>query len=365
MLAFLILFAATLLAATLIPLSNSRHWSVRAFDFPRFQIACLSVVWLTLYGVSELPHSVILTSSAIAVLGLLVYQCYWILQYTQLHDVEMQHLTPDSDKTEAHIRILSCNVLMSNRNSDALLALVEKHQPDVLITLESDQWWQDRLDVLDSYPHRLACPRDNLYGMHVYSRQALKNTAINYLVEDDKPSMNMLVQLNDDTDVNLYVLHPAPPAPNENSESIERDVELLQVAKTVAGNASPVIVAGDLNDVAWSATTRLFRQISGLLDPRVGRGLYNTFNAHYWFLRWPLDHVFASPHFRLVELQRLPSIGSDHFPLLVELAVTHTKKTPSKIQPGNDEQELTDPELLERIFDTQTAKQSATPARPV
>lgn len=32
-------------------------------------------------------------------------------------------------------------------------------------------------------------------------------------------------------------------------------------------------------------------------------------------MRYPLDHVFASQHFFLVELRPLPDIGSDHFPL--------------------------------------------------
>ena len=82
----------------------------------------------------------------------------------------------------------------------------------------------------------------------------------------------------------------------------------------------PTIVSGDLNDVAWSHTTRLFLRLSGLLDPRVGRGFYNSFHAQHWFIRFPLDHFFHSNDFRLVELRRLEEVGSDHFPMLLELS---------------------------------------------
>jgi hypothetical protein len=94
------------------------------------------------------------------------------------------------------------------------------------------------------------------------------------------------------------------------------------VAKSVAQSERdlPVIVAGDLNDVAWSATTRLFRKISGLLEPRIGRGMFNTFHAGIPLLRWPLDHLFHSKHFALVTMRRLAAFGSDRFPILVELA---------------------------------------------
>lgn len=246
------------------------------------------------------------------------YHGWWILPYTRLFPEEVK----SAAKTDIQriIKIMAANVLTPNRNAKGLIELVRENAPDILVTLESDAWWQAKLDALEpDYPFTIKCPLDNLYGMHVYSKLQLTDSRVDYLVEPDVPSIHALVSLPSGQQIRVHFLHPAPPSPTENEQSLERDAELIIVAKSVAGTDLPVIVTGDLNDVAWSETTRLFRKISGLLDPRVGRGMFNTFHANYWFIRWPLDHLFHSKHFSLSYMRRLRGFGSDHFPLLTEL----------------------------------------------
>ena len=143
----------------------------------------------------------------------------------------------------------------------------------------------------------------------------------------------MLPGLPGEQSVSLYAFchqtgtqYPPPPSPIGVARSTARDAELLIVGKEVKQQDEPVIVAGDLNDVAWSYTTTLFQKTSGRLAPRIGRGMYNSFNAQNIFMRWPLDHVFHSDHFVLIALRLLPAFGSDHFPVYVALGLKPSAK---------------------------------------
>ena len=220
----------------------------------------------------------------------------------------------------ANISLLVANVLTPNRHADKLIELVTRYQPDLFLTLESDQWWEKQMEKLEKkYKFTVKKPLDNLYGMHLYSKLELIDPKIDFTVQNDIPSFHTKVKLKNENIIKLHCLHPRPPSPSESDTSLYRDAELLILGKELENNNENVMVAGDLNDVAWSRTSWLFRKVSGLLDPRIGRGFYNTFNAKYPFLRFPLDHVFHSDDFTLNKIKRLPYFGSDHFPLFISL----------------------------------------------
>ncbi len=356
MLAILTGFTVAILLATALPLTRCTHWVVRGLDFPRLQFAVFAIVLLVAHLYFLDLQTLIAQLLIVGTLLCLAWQLWWVLPYTLLWPREVKNAHDST--ADKQLSILTSNVLTSNRNAAALIALVKQHQPDVLVTLESDQWWQEQLDVLEAnMPYCVKCPLDNLYGMHVYSRLPLHEEEISYLVEKDVPSVHALLELRGGEKVRAHFLHPAPPSPTENPESGERDAELVIVARSVAESDLPVIVAGDLNDVAWSATTRLFRKISGLLDPRVGRGVYNTFHADYPFMRWPLDHLFHSQHFTLQELLRLPSIGSDHFPLLARLTFDPVRGARQESLKADQQEQ----EWAEEITDEQQVNQCDVP----
>lgn len=307
---------------TVKPFFRSANWFIRLGDFPRLQVLITLLAALGLFAFGFDYRNYIDVLFAFALVVCIFYQIQAIYPFTVFHRKQVQ--TAKKQHAEnTHISLLIFNILMDNENREDVLKLIETRDADIVLLAEPDENWARSLAPLEKkYPHTVLCPLDNRYGLLLYSRLPLHDTELQFLIQDDIPSIHTQIRLPNGRDIALHGVHPRPPMPGENWRSIERDGELLLVGKAIRESNLPCIVAGDLNDVAWSRTTKLFKRISGLLDPRVGRGFYNTFHAHYPFLRVPLDHVFHSHHFRLVRLERInDACGSDHFPVFIELSL--------------------------------------------
>ena len=325
------------------------EWWFRGADFPRLQILAFGLIAFILMLIWDAPWNWVREVILLGLIAAVAYQLKMVLPYTFVWKKQVKTVAKTELQPERQISLIVSNVLTPNTQYHLLLQQIRQHQPDLILTLESDAHWEQALSVLeDDYPYRVAVPLDNLYGMHLYSRLALKDIEVKFILSDEIPSIHATVILRSGQPVQLYCLHPKPPSPTEAKDSTLRDAELLIVGDQIKDLDESCIVMGDLNDVAWSRTTRLFQRISGLLDPRVGRHFVNTFHADYPLLRWSLDHVFHSTDFALVQMQRLPHIGSDHFPVYV---VLQTGRVFEQVQEELEQTEADEQEAQEAIED--------------
>ncbi len=170
-------------AATAAPILRRRAWWIRAFDFPRGQIALLCLAGLALYAPVFRPQWPDLLVAAIG-LAAIARQGYLIFPYTRLSPTEVY--TAESPKPEETLRLMVANVCTPNRRAGDLLQMVREVDPDVLLLLETDAWWERQVAELEAdYPWVVRQPQDNLYGMHLFSRLELVDPRIRFMVHDE------------------------------------------------------------------------------------------------------------------------------------------------------------------------------------
>lgn len=335
----LALSGAFFFLGTLLNLSRHPHWFIRIWDFPRVFVLLVALAIAGAYVALFHRHwsDWALFAATAFVVG---RQAYMIFPYTSIARKAVKR--SDQPAGESSLKLVISNVLMENGEFDLWHRVVREADPDVIVAVEVDAKWDRALHPLgEKYPHIVRKVQDNYYGMVLYSRLEIEDSKVRFLVQDDVPSIHATIQLKDGQHVCLHALHPRPPEPVNDQDSAPRDAELVIMGKEIDKHQreDPTIVCGDLNDVAWSYTTQLFLRLSKLLDPRKGRGFYNSFNAKSKVFRFPLDHVFHSDEFKLIDLRRLDYVGSDHFPMLVELncepAAARDVQGESQEQPGD------------------------------
>lgn len=302
-------------------------------DFPRQQLFVISILLLILLVLLIKRwkwYNMLLCAGLIG--GLLVNGSF-LMNYTTLVPIEVPTVKEDAS-TDTTLGILIVNVKMSNKNARPLLHLLETVKPDIILAMEVDQWWNAKLKTIEKeYPHSQETINEVAYGMTLYSKFPLEGVAIDYLQNKKVPSFECIVTLPDGRGITFHAVHPVPPKHFKNlpDNAGQEETALQKLGRKVEDGHLPTIVAGDLNDAIWSYIDDLTDTEDILHDVRTGRGFYNSYGAEALLMRWPLDHVFVTREFKLKTLERMPKIGSDHFPIYVELALAKRKSASTAV----------------------------------
>jgi endonuclease/exonuclease/phosphatase (EEP) superfamily protein YafD len=245
------------------------------------------------------------------------------------------------------VSIMAANVLQTNNSFGKFIDIINDMNPDLVLAMETNKAWEENLSEIEkNYPHSVKIPLENFYGMLLYSKHELHNVSIQFQIEETVPSIFFEYAINETQNIFVACLHPAPPSPTENETSKERDAELMLTGKHIQNIEIPVVVCGDMNDVVWSRVTRIFKKMTNMIDPRIGRGFFPTYHAGYRFMRFPLDHLFHSKDLFVSTMKRTPNFDSDHFGMYYEI---HFKK--KVVTTTNGDMDKDDKEFVEELID--------------
>lgn len=292
-----------------LPIFNIKHWFFRVSDFLRVQIAGLLFIMLII-GFCLYNETVINGVIFILLIGSILHHLIIIYPYVFTKNKPIP-------LPKNNISLLSINVLQKNKEHARLIKVIKEVDPDILLTMETNKAWENALSEIEpNFKYAYKIPKENRYGMHLFTKLTVLNCTEHYLISEEHPSIEVRLFDKDKNEFIFWAIHPPPPSPTEKPTSKQKDAELMKVGKLIRKNNMPTIIAGDFNNVSWSKSSKQFAKLSNLKDARIKRGIYGTFPAQYSILRFPVDLVFHSESIIVQSLKTLPPCGSDHLPVL-------------------------------------------------
>lgn len=205
-------------------------------------------------------------------------------------------------------KIMSANVYFENSDLSRLKALADQEQPDVLVILEFSKQHAEQVKTWAEYPHQILKPATDPFGMAILSRLALSQTET---LTDQAGIQHLATQVAYTQPIKLISFHPIPPM--NQALYATRDALVQQLTST---SSQATLIAGDFNASPWSSA------FAGL----AAKGFKRTMNLlPTWPTNWqglmgiPIDQVLASSQWKLIHAKVGPSVGSDHYPVIVEV----------------------------------------------
>jgi endonuclease/exonuclease/phosphatase (EEP) superfamily protein YafD len=292
-------------------LLGREHWAADLLSHFRVQYV-LALLFASAFFLVRRRWFLLLPTLALA-----AYAGWPVGEYLLPHSGSVGH-----DKWQ--LRVMSLNVEASNDRADLVKAAVEQANPDVVFLPEATAAWADALAPLRTrYRYDTGDGAQGAFSLLLLSRLPLRHAQVIQLSADGWPAIIALIcpsEAADEKDCIGFVgIHQPPPMSAGLAATRNGVFRALPdaIAKVSPG---PIIVAGDFNCTPWSPFFVDLLAATGLRDSALGFGIWPTWNSSLLPLGLKIDHVLVADGVAVRNHQVGGEVGSDHFPVVVDLA---------------------------------------------
>ncbi len=213
------------------------------------------------------------------------------------------------------VSVFYANINSQNSKKSKLISYLQTEVPDLVILNEINQSWGGELISLEqTYPYSKFIVQEGNFGLGVLSQTHLKVERVFIDRENGIPALVLQVDTSQGK-IKMAVLHAFPPIGSYGT--LIRNQYLSALSHQLQGTEGPLLVCGDFNTTPWSAVFKAFLENSGL-NLSVNHPTPHTWPAVSFLPKIPIDHCL-SRGLKVVRYERGPDIGSDHWPLLIEI----------------------------------------------
>ena len=212
----------------------------------------------------------------------------------------------------SQLRVVVFNLNVRNVGTAPVVRFLEQVHADAVVLLEVGEQWREPLASLRAaYPYQLVQTSAGPFGIALLSAHPCAPCEV---IEADGASPALLgrLALHDD---HLWIagVHALPPV--SGAWTRERDAFLRAMGGRLAVLEGARLLAGDFNTTPWASG---YRELvaTGLDDGGLVRVTWPTFLP---FPVIPIDHLLVSRELRILSKRRGPDLGSDHYPIVVDL----------------------------------------------
>ena len=214
---------------------------------------------------------------------------------------------------EEPLTVLSYNLKASNERFADVISYIRQVEADVVFLHEVSRPWEVAIESADlGYEITKSRSEELIFGTLVLAQPGDEVTSYGFTTGGARA-----VEVRHQG-VALLGIHPLAPTTEERSAL--RNAQLGFAGDWSSDQDGPHLVAGDFNTTPWSYAFRRLLATTRLRNSQKGFGIEASFpTVSFFAFRVPIDHLLHSEELVVSDRRIGPDMGSDHFPLVVDL----------------------------------------------